>query len=104
MKKISEFIINKVKHQEQDIIELFTEIDSTPQCFVIKIDKSGGGILAEFSKELEFLLRANDVSLSKNLMRFLQRVLENERLDLPFNLFSKSPAPRKLRPRQPQVA
>lgn len=102
MKKISEFIINKVT-REQNIIELFTKIDSESQYFLIKINKSGGNILAEFSKDLEFLLRANDVSLSKNLMKFLQRVMENEQLDLPLNLFSELPATRKLRPRQPQA-
>ena len=104
MKKISEFVINKVKRQETDIIELSTEIDSESQHFVIKIDKSSGGVLAEFSKDLEFLLRANDVSLSKNLMKFLQRVMENEQLNLPVNLFPKLPVSRKLRPRQPQAA
>jgi len=104
MKKISEFIINKVKRQEKDIIELFTKVDSESQYFVIKIDKSSGGLLAEFSKDLEFLLRANNVLLSKNLMKFLQRVMENEPLELPVNLFSESPVSRKLRPRQPQAA
>ncbi len=104
MKKISEFIINKVKRQEKDIIELSAKVDSEPQYFVIKIDKSSGGLLAEFSKDLEFLLRANDVLLSKNLMKFLQRVMENEPLNLPVNLFSESPVSRKLRPRQPQAA
>lgn len=104
MKKISEFIINKVKRQEKDIIELFTKVDTESQYFVIKIDTSSGGMLAEFSKDLEFLLRANDVSLSKNLLKFLQRVMEDEQLDLPVNLFSESPVSRKLRPRQPQIA
>lgn len=104
MKQISEFIINKVERQEKDVIELFTKVDTESQCFVIKIDTSSGGMLAEFSKDLEFLLRANDVSLSKNLMKFLQRVLENEQLDLPVNLSSKSSASRKSRPRQSQVA
>ncbi len=102
MKQISEFIINKVKRPEKDTIELFTNVDSQSQYFVIKIDKSG--MLTEFSNDLEFLLRANDVLLSKNLMNFLKRVMENERLDLPVSLFSKSPVSRKLRPRQPQIA
>ena len=94
----------KVKQQEKDIIELFTKVDSESRYFVIKIDKSSGGMLAEFSKDLEVLLRANDVLLSKNLMTFLNRVIENEQLDLPINLFSESPVSRKLRPRQPQIA
>ena len=103
MKKISEFVINKVKWQETDIIELSVEVDSASQHFVIKIDKSSGGVLAEFPKDLEFLLRANDVSLSKNLMSFLRRVLRNEQLNLPVSLFSKLPLTRKSRPRQPQT-
>ena len=104
MKKISEFIINKVKRPETDTIELFTKVDSESQYFVIKIDKSSGGLLTKFSKDLEFLLRANDVLLSRNLMKFLQRVMENEQLNLPINLFAESPVSRELRPPQPQAA
>ncbi len=48
MKKIREFIINKVKRPETDTIELFTKVDSESQYFVIKIDKSSGGLLKEF--------------------------------------------------------
>lgn len=104
MKQISEFIINKVTRRDEDIIELSANIDSQPQYFEVKIDKSNDGMLAEFSKDLEFLLRANDVSLSRNLIKFLKRIMKNEQLDLPVILFSESSASPKLRPRQPQTA
>ncbi len=40
MKKINEFIVNEVKREKADIIELFTKVDSESQYFVIKIDSS----------------------------------------------------------------
>lgn len=104
MKRISEFIINKVSRRNENIVGLFTNVDAESQHFEIKIENSGGDTLTEFSKDLEFLLRANDVSLSKNLMKFLEGFLENEQLNLPFSLFSESSISKKSRPRQPQAA
>lgn len=104
MKQISEFIINKVIRHNENIIELFTSIDAESQQFEIKIENSGGDTLTEFSKDLEFLLRANDVSLSKNLMKFLKGFLEDKQSNLPVSLFSESSISQKSRPRQPQAA
>ncbi len=106
MKKIDEFVVNKVNFHEENTIELFTEIDSEPQRFMIEISKSSDGLLAKFSKELEFLLRANDILLNKNFMKFLKQLVEKRQLEMPFNLFSKSKekTPRKLRPRHLQTA
>lgn len=73
MKRISEFIINKVS-REENVIELVADVDDEVRCFVIKLNKSNENMLAEFSKNLEFLLRSNDVGLSKNLLKFLKKL------------------------------
>ena len=104
MKKISEFIINKVSRREENVIELIADVDDEAQCFVIIINKSNENMLAEFSKDLEFLLRSNDANLSKNLLKFLKKIVHDERLNLPFDLFSESSSSRNARPRQPQAA
>lgn len=105
MKKIDSFTVEKVEQISDSIIIIFAKVDSENQSYDIEINGSSKiGFLALPPKDLEFLLRANDVALSKNLIKFLKKVVENEEFHLPVNLFSESTEPRKSRPRQPQAA
>lgn len=104
MKKINSFIIEKIEKSEENIIELSAKVDSELKKYKVQFDESNFFSLTEMSRELEFLLRANDVALSRNLINFLKKVVENKEFHLPVNLFSESTEPSKSRPRQPQAA
>lgn len=96
MKQISEFIVKNVI-VENDRIDLLAEIDSVQSRFIVKIDNTDETMLAELPKELEFLLRANEVSLSKNLLKFLKKTFENKSAKIPFVLYLKKSQAKPLR-------
>lgn len=104
MKQINNFIIEEVRKSEKNTIELSAKVDSEIKDFKIKIDDLNKFLLTEIPRDLEFLLRANDVLLSKNLMKFLKQIIEDKPIDMPVILFSKSVLSRKSRPHQPQAA
>jgi hypothetical protein len=89
MKQISKFIVKKVLSNQSDKIEILAEIDSVQTWFVVKLDTASENLLTNLPKDLEFLLRANEVSLSKNLMSFLQKIVEKQSSKLPFILYSR---------------
>lgn len=101
MKKINSFIVNEVRKSEVCKIELSAEVDSESKEFELQIDDTNKYLLSEMSRDLEFLLRANDVSLSKNLLRFLKDVIDDKEFTLPFKVYSETV---KSHPRQPQAA
>lgn len=96
MKQINEFIVKNVTVQNNKI-GLSAEIDSVQRRFTVKFDETDEFMLAELPKELEFLLRANEVSLSKNLMKFLKKTFENKFVKMPFVLYSKKSKAKTLR-------
>jgi hypothetical protein len=93
MKQINEFIVKKVILTQTNEIDLFAEIDSVPQTFNVKFEVIDGAYLFNFPPELEFLLRANEVLLSKSLIGFLSQTQEIQS-NIPAILYS-----RKLRKR-----
>jgi hypothetical protein len=88
MKQINEFIVKKATPLKSSEIDLFAEVDSVPQQFNVKFEVIDKAFLFEFPKELEFLLRANDVLLSKRLIEFLSKTLETSS-NTPFVLYSQ---------------
>ncbi len=101
MKKINSFIIEKIKRSEENTIELSAKVDSEFKDFIVQFDNSKFFSLTEMSRELEFLFRANDVALSKNLISFLKNFVEKKEVNLPFSVYSETV---KSSPRQPQTA
>ena len=89
MRQISKFIVKKVISNQSDLIELLVEVDSVQTRFTVKVDTADKNLLADLPNELEFLLRANEVLLSKNLMNFLHKVVEKQSLELTFILYSR---------------
>jgi hypothetical protein len=88
MKQINEFIIKKVTSTQTNEIDLFVEIDSAPKTFNVKFEVIDGAFLFDFPNELEFLLRANEVLLSKRLIDFLSKNREIQ-LNTPVVLYSQ---------------
>lgn len=102
MKRIDNFTIEKVEQTSDDRIKIYAEVDSEKQIYEIEIDNSSNlGFLTMPPRDLEFLFRANDVALSKNLIRFLKNFVEEKEINLPFNVYSETA---ESRPRQPQAA
>ena len=103
MKKIHSFIIEKIEKVEENILELSAKVDSESKEFTVEFDNSEFFSLTEMSRDLEFLFRANDVALSKNLIRFLKDVTENKEINLPVVIFSETAESQKSRPRKLQI-
>lgn len=101
MKRISSFIVKEVRKPEVCKIELSAKVDSESKEFELQIDETNKYLLSEMSRDLEFLLRANDVVLSKNLMKLLKDIIDEKEINLPFIVYSEKV---KSRPRQPQAA
>lgn len=101
MKRINNFTVEKIKKLSENLIKIYAEVDFEKQTYEIEFEDSSIGFLTMPPRDLEFLFRANEVSLSKNLLRFLKNFVEKKEVNLPFNVYSETA---KSRPRQPQAA
>lgn len=101
MKKINNFTVEKIKKLSENLIKIYVEVDSEKQTYEIKFENSSIGFLTMPPRDLEFLFRANDVALSKNLINFLKDFVNKKEISLPFEVYSEIAEPQ---PRQPQVA
>jgi hypothetical protein len=88
MKQIKEFIVKKVTSVQPNKIDLIVEVDSVLKQFNIKFEAIDGEFLFDFPKELEFLIRANEVVLSKRLVVFLNKSIETQ-TNTPVVLYSQ---------------
>ncbi len=81
------FVVTKIKKSGTDEIILTAKIDGLQKNFKIKFAKLG---LVNFSVELEFILRANDISLPKTFLQMLQDYKEGVEILLPFVVFEQA--------------
>lgn len=82
MEKINSFVVTKIRRKDEDIVILTSKVNNEVKMFEIEFLTVG----VTFSSQLEFLLRANDISLSKNLLQMLQDYKDGKLIQFPCNL------------------
>lgn len=86
MWKIKSFILKGIDKISDDEIILNCTIDNFNKTYKITLGEIG----VNLPSELEFILRANDISLSKNLMEIIQLYKNDRIISLPNVVFSKA--------------
>ncbi len=89
MEKINSFIVTKIKRKDKNTVILTAKINDRVENFEITFLAIG----VTFSTQLEFLLRANKVSLSKDLLQMLQDYKDGKTIHFPCNLFDQANQP-----------
>jgi hypothetical protein len=82
----SKFIVTKIKRNSGNEIALTVKIDGVQKKF--KIDFISNGLVS-LPTELEFILRGNDIALSKTFLQMLQNFQNEVEILTPFVVFEK---------------
>jgi hypothetical protein len=86
MERINNFIVLEINRKDENTIVLTSKIDDQIKSFEVVFLTIG----VNFPTQLEFLLRANEVALSKNLLQLLQDYKNGEKIQLPCQVFSQT--------------
>ncbi len=86
MRKIKSFILKSIDKIAEDEIVLNCVIDNFEKNYKITLGEIG----VDLPSELEFMLRANDISLSKKLLEIIQFYKKGQAVSLPNLVFSES--------------
>lgn len=83
MGKINSFVVTKIKRKDENTVILTSKVNDEAEIFEITFLSIG----VTFPTQLEFLLRANEVSFSKNLLQMLQDYKDGKLIQLPCTLY-----------------